>query len=156
LISLLLFVPAFAGEFHVKVIDPRSAAVAGAQVSVYRAGGSTPLQMRLTSGDGIATLNVESSGPLQVEVLAPGFAAARTDLTTSSSSVTVALKVAVANQTVIVTATRSLVSEDESATSVSVLTSEELETARPVEFGDALRFLPGAVVNVAGQRGGLG
>src|SRR5262249_11313265 len=147
---------AFAGEFQVKVVDPRSVPVAGAQVSVYRAGDSTPLQVRITAGDGIATLNVESADALQVEVLAAGFAAARADVTATASPVTVALKVAGANQTVVVTATRSLVSEEESATSVSVLTSGELETMQPVELSDGIRFLPGAVVNVAGQRGGLG
>src|SRR5262245_19466242 len=121
LISLVLFVPAFAGEFQIKVVDPRSAPVAGAQVSVYHAADSMPLQVRITSGDGIATLNVESADALQVEVLAAGFAAARADVTATASPVTVALKVAGANQTVVVTATRSLVSEEESATSVSVL-----------------------------------
>ena len=52
-ISFLLFVPAaFAGEFQIKVIDPHSAAVAGAQVFVYRAEDSAPAQVRSTSGEG--------------------------------------------------------------------------------------------------------
>jgi vitamin B12 transporter len=155
-VSLLLSVPAFAGELHVKVIDPRSVSVAGAQVSLYRAAESAPLQVRTTSGEGLATFNVDTSAPLSVEVLAPGFAAARADVQASSSTATVALQVASASEIVIVTATRSPAPEQETASSVSLLTGEQITTMQPVAFADALRFLPGAVVNVAGQRGGLG
>ena len=156
-ISFLLFVPAaFAGEFQIKVIDPHSAAVAGAQVFVYRAEDSAPAQVRSTSGEGIAILNVESAKPLRVEVLAPGFAVGRADVPPSSSVVTVSLSVANASETVVVTATRTLVPEGETASSISLLTSDDLNTMQPGSFGDALRFLPGAVMNVAGQRGGLG
>ena len=68
-ISFLLFVPAaFAGEFQIKVIDPHSAAVAGAQVFVYRAEDSAPAQVRSTSGEGIAVFNVESAKALRAEL----------------------------------------------------------------------------------------
>ncbi len=154
--SLLLFVPAFAGELHVKVVDPHSASVAGAQVSLYRAGESAPLQVRTTSGEGLATFNVDTSAPLSVEVLAPGFAVARTEVQAVSSMATVALQLASASEIVIVTATRSPAPEQETASSVSLLTGDEITTMQPVAFADTLRFLPGAVVNVAGQRGGLG
>ena len=156
-VFFLLFVPAaFAGELHIKVVDPRSAPVAGAQVSVYRAGESAPLQVRTSSGEGLATFAVESSTPLRVEVLAPGFAAARTEVQPSLSAVTVALQLATASETVIVTATRTPTPEEETASSVSLLSGDQITTMQPVSFADALRFLPGAVVNVAGQRGGLG
>jgi vitamin B12 transporter len=155
-IPLLLSVPAFAGELHVKVVDPRSASVAGAQVSLYRSGESAPLQVRTTSGEGLATFNVDTSAPLSVVVLAPGFGVARTDVQSSSSTAIVALQIASASEIVIVTATRSPAPEQETASSVSLLTGDEITTMQPVSFSDALRFLPGAVVNVAGQRGGLG
>ncbi len=154
---LLLFVPAaLAGELHIKVVDPHSAAVAGAQVSVYPAGASAPLQVRTSSGEGVATFDVDSSAPLRVEVLAPGFAVARATVEPSASSVTVALQLAAASETVIVTATRTPVPQQDTASSVSLLTGDEITAMQPSSFGDALRFLPGAVVNVAGQRGGLG
>jgi outer membrane cobalamin receptor len=155
-VSFLLVVPACAGELHVKVVDPHSASVAGAQVSLYRAGESAPLHVRTTSGEGLATFNVDTSAPLSVEVLAPGFAAARKDVPASSYTATVALQVASASEIVIVTATRSPTPEQETASSVSLLTGEQIIIMQPVAFADALRFLPGAVVNVAGQRGGLG
>jgi outer membrane cobalamin receptor len=156
-IFFLLSVPAvLAGELQIKVLDPHSAAVAGAHVSVYRPGESAPLQVRISSGDGIATFNLENSTPLSVEVLAPGFAVAQAEVQPSSSAATVKLQVASASETVVVTATRTPAPAQETASSVSLLSSDELTTMQPVSFGDALRFLPGAVVNVAGQRGGLG
>jgi vitamin B12 transporter len=157
LIFLLLFVPAaLAGELHVKVVDPHFAAVAGAQVAVYRAAESSPLQVRTSSGEGVASFDLDTSGSLRVEVLAPGFAAARADLAPSASTATVALQVAPASETVVVTATRTPAPEQDTASSVTLLSGDEITTMQPASFGDALRFLPGAVVNVSGQRGGLG
>jgi outer membrane cobalamin receptor len=151
----LLSVSAIAGELHIKVVDPHSAAVAGAQVSLYRAGQSAPLQVRTTAGDGIATFSVDSSALLRVEALAPGFAATRADLESASSTVTVSLQVAGASETVIVTATRTPTPVEDTAASVSFLSGEQITAMEPVSFSDALRFLPGAVVNANGQRGGL-
>jgi len=147
----------FATEVRIKVVDPHSAAVAGAQVSLYRAGEATPLQVRSTSGDGEAVFHLDNDRPLRVQVLAPGFAEGWADVEKSSSSpIQVQLHLATASETVVVTATRTLVPEWETASSVSLLSGAEIETMQPASFADALRFLPGAVVNVAGQRGGLG
>ena len=44
---------------------------------------------------------------------------------------------------------------EESGADVSTLENGQLETMQPVAANDAVRFLPGAVVNTAGQRGGL-
>ncbi len=164
----LLFLPAaFAADvhikdLHIKVVDPHSAAVAGAQVSLYRAGEAMPLQVRSTSGDGEAVFHLdvshlEGDRPMRVQVLAPGFAEGRLDVEKSSSSpIVVQLHLATASETVVVTATRTPVPEQDTASSVSLLSGAEIETMQPASFVDALRFLPGAVVNVAGQRGGLG
>ena len=43
----------------------------------------------------------------------------------------------------------------ESGSSISTLENGQLETMQPIAADDAIRFLPGAVVNSAGQRGGL-
>jgi vitamin B12 transporter len=148
---------ALAADLRVKVVDPHSAAVAGAQVSIYRQGGSVPVQVRNTSGDGEAVFRWDSATGLRAQVLAPGFAAAWADVDPSSSSpVLVKLQVAAASETVVVTATRTLAPEQETASSVTLLSGDTIETMQPASFADALRFLPGAVVNVAGQRGGLG
>jgi vitamin B12 transporter len=157
---LLFFVfasAAFAADVRVKVVDPHSAPVAGAQVLVYRQGESVPVQVRSTSGDGEVVFRVDGATGLHAQVLAPGFAAAWADVDPSSASpVLVKLQVATASETVVVTATRTLAPEQETASSVTLLSGATIETMQPASFADALRFLPGAVVNVAGQRGGLG
>ena len=107
---LLLFFSAsaaFAADLRVRVVDPHSAAVAGAQVAIYRQGESVPLQVRSTLGDGEAVFPVGNGAALRAQVLAPGFAAAWVDVDPSSSSaVQVKLQVAAASETVVVIATR--------------------------------------------------
>jgi outer membrane cobalamin receptor len=44
---------------------------------------------------------------------------------------------------------------EESGASISTLENAQLETMNPIAADDAIRFLPGAVVNTAGQRGGI-
>ncbi|MGA7889273.1 MAG: TonB-dependent receptor [Candidatus Sulfotelmatobacter sp.] len=156
--SLLLFVllaAASAADLKVKVIDPQSAAVAGAQVSLFSKSTDTPLKTATSSAEGIATFNELPNGSYQIQVLAPGFAAQTKDVTANSDVITIQLHVATASETVVVTATRTLVPAGESGASVSTLENAQLEAMRPTAADDAVRYLPGAVVNTAGQRGGL-
>jgi outer membrane cobalamin receptor len=150
-------ISAAAVDLHIKVVDPHSAAVAAAQVSIYRQGEAKPLQVRSTSGEGEAIFHLDDATGLRAQVLAPGFAMAWSELENSSSSPTlIKLQIAAASETVVVTATRTPAPEQETASSVSLLSGDAIETMQPTSGADALRFLPGAVVNVAGQRGGLG
>jgi len=55
----------------------------------------------------------------------------------------------------VVTATRTPALAEETGSNISTLESGQLETMQPTAADDAVRFLPGAVVNTAGQRGGL-
>ena len=156
-VFLLLCVPAFAADLHVKVVDPHDAAVAGAQVAIYRSSESIPLSVGITSGEGEALFRVDSRIALRLHVLAPGFAAAWVEVEPSSTApIVVKLHLAMASETVVVTATRAPAPEQETATSISLLNGNEITAMQPASFADALRFVPGAVVNVAGQRGGLG
>ena len=155
----LLAATAFAADLHVKVVDPHSAAVAAAQVAVYQASESTPLQVRTTAGDGEVIFHFEGQAPLRIQVLAPGFAETWADTQSAAketSNTVVHLQLARASETVVVTATRTPVPQEDTAASVSLLSSDQIETMHPVSTADLLRFVPGAVVNVAGQRGGLG
>src|ERR1700704_5528035 len=98
-------------DLHIKVVDPNSAAVAGAQVSIYRQGETSPLQVRSTSGEGEALFHLDNATGLRAQVLAPGFAVAWSDVESASSSATlikfqIALQIAAASETVIVSATR--------------------------------------------------
>jgi vitamin B12 transporter len=156
--SFLLFVAlasASAAELKVKVIDPQSAAVSGAQVSIFSKGAETPLKIATSSAEGTATFNELPPGNYQIQVLAPGFAAQAEDVPAHADVVTLQLHLAPAWETVVVSATRTPAPAEETGASISTLESPQLETMQPLAANDAVRFLPGAVVNTAGQRGGL-
>ena len=156
--SFLLFVllaAASAADLKVKVVDPQSAAVSGAQVSLFSKGTDAPVKIVTSSTEGIATFNELSSGSYHVQVLAPGFAAQTEDISARPDVVTIHLHLATASETVVVTATRTPLQAGETGADVATLEDGQLETMHPVASDDVLRFLPGAVVNTAGQRGGL-
>jgi outer membrane cobalamin receptor len=145
---------AFGAELKIKVIDPQSAAVAGAQVSLMSPGQDKVLATERTSAEGVAVLRTTEAGPYRVQVLAPGFAA-ETAAVSTETELTVNLHLATASETVVVSATRSPVIEQAAGADVDSLNGEQLTTMQPIAADDTLRFLPGAVVNTAGQRGGL-
>ena len=163
--SFLLFVSlaaASAADLKVKVIDPQSAAIAGAQVSLSSACRNTSHEVATSSAEGLAILTGLAVGDspsgncqLHISVLAAGFAAHTVDVSTHSDVITIQLHLAVASETVVVTATRTPALAEETGASISTLGSRQLETTQPVAADDAVRFLPGAVVNTAGQRGGI-
>jgi outer membrane cobalamin receptor len=145
---------AFAADLKVKVVDPHGAAVAGAQVSLVRGADGRILASQITSAEGFAVLGEPGAGTYRVQVLAPGFAAETVEVP-SQSELAVNLRLATASETVVVTATRTPVAGEASGSDVDVLGGTQLTTMRPTMASDAVRFLPGAVVNDAGQRGGL-
>jgi outer membrane cobalamin receptor len=151
---LLFSGAALAADLKIKVIDPQSAAVAGAQVVLLRDGSTTPVAIATTSGEGIASFHVAETDDFQVRVLAPGFAAATQSLA-GNESFTVALRVAVPPETVVVSATRTPAESDATGSAIESLNSAQLQTMQPVAASDAIRFLPGAIVATAGQRGGI-
>ena len=65
------------------------------------------------------------------------------------------LRLATASETVVVSATRTPVVGEAAGADVDSLSGAQLTTMQPVAANDAMRFLPGAVVNTAGQHGGL-
>ena len=73
---------AFAADLKIKVVDPQSAAVSGAEVSLIpeKSGGS--LQVAPTAGDGSVLFAGIADGEYQIQVLAPGFAPQTTRVTT--------------------------------------------------------------------------
>ena len=154
LLSLILSAVASAAELKIKVVDPQAAVVAGAQVSLLHAKGTTVLATQSTSAEGVATLRTADGGPYQLRVLAPGFAAETIEVS-SQRELTVGLRLATASETVVVSATRTPVPGEAAGADVATLASAQLIGMQPATGSDAVRFLPGAVVNAAGQRGGL-
>ena len=153
---LLLSVSASADVkvIKVKVLDPQSAAVAGAQVSLLRAGQSTVLAIQTTGPEGETTFHLESADGYRIRVLAPGFAEETIDVG-SRAEIPVNLRLAIASETLVVSATRTLVPGEAAGADVDSLSGAQLTTMQPIAAADALRFLPGAVADDSGQRGGV-
>ncbi len=150
-VSGFLSAAAAAADIKVKVVDQQGAVVAGAAVSLVASGGRI-LATQTTSAEGAATLTGAGGG--QIRVLAAGFAAETVDVK-QKTEITVTLRLVTASETVVVSATRTPVAAEAAGADVDTLSGEQLTTMQPVAADDAVRFLPGAVVNTAGQRGGL-
>ncbi|HET9409106.1 MAG TPA: TonB-dependent receptor [Candidatus Sulfotelmatobacter sp.] len=146
---------AFASDIKIKVLDPQGIAVAGAQVTLLPSGSSVPVQVSTSGADGTVSFREPPAGEYQAQVLGPGFAPAQEDFAVPHSEIiTIQLRLATATQTVVVTATGTPVAGEDAGAVVETLNGPQLQTMNPVATDDAVRFLPGAVVNTAGQRGG--
>ncbi len=155
LLLLLAVGNCLAADLTVQVTDPRSAPVAGARVELYPSSGTKPITIQNTAGDGSARFANLAEGEYRLETLAPGFARATTGVRLPQGiAVKVALAVAGPSETVVVSATRTPVPVGESGSRVALLDETQLETMQPITVSDALRFMPGNVVNQAGQFGG--
>src|SRR5450432_696549 len=153
---LFLLAAASASELKVKVVDPQSAVVSGARVELSQKDNAAALAVGITSAEGVAVFKNAPSNPSQLTVLAPGFAPETSDLPSAPSGmITVQLRLASAAETVVVTATRTPIPSQDSGANVTTISSEQLDVMNPVAANDLMRFLPGAIVNTAGQRGGL-
>lgn len=154
-VALVFSLAAGAADLKIKVVDPQSAAVAGVQVSLLRAHEGKVLATQTSSAEGIAVFHLPAAGPYQIEVLAPGFAAETSEVPAGAETLTVTLRLAPASETVVVSATRTPVVGEAAGAEVDSLSGAQLTTMQPTAANDAVRFLPGAVVNTAGQHGGL-
>jgi outer membrane cobalamin receptor len=148
-------VAAASAEIKIKVVDPQDAVVTGAEVQLLKLGKAVPAAVQSTSAEGLVIFRVEASSSYRVQVLAPGFAPETVDLSPTADVITIKLRLATAAETVVVTATRTPVPSQAAGADVDALSSQQLEAMQPVAADDAMRFLPGAVVNTAGQRGGI-
>src|ERR1700675_1647633 len=142
-------------EIKIRVVDPQDAAVAGAQVLLLAPGRSAPAFVQTTSAEGLAFFRDAAPHSYRIQVLAPGFAAETVDIPSNAEATTIKLRLATAAETVVVTATRTPVPSQDAGADVAALNRDQLQIMNPVAADDAIRFLPGAVVNTSGQRGGL-
>ncbi|MBZ5666319.1 MAG: TonB-dependent receptor [Acidobacteriia bacterium] len=153
--SLFFLLTIASAEIKIRVVDPQDATVAGAQVQLLQAGKAALVAVQNTSAEGLVIFRTEASSSYRVQVLAPGFAATTVDLSPAGETTTIKLRVATAAETVVVTATRTPVPSQVAGADVETLGSGQLEVMQSVAANDTMRFLSGAVVNTAGQRGGL-
>src|SRR5258708_12449269 len=110
-------------EIKIKVVDPQDAAVAGAQVQLLQVGKPAPAAVLSTSAEGTVFFREPPSSAYRVIVLAPGFAPEATDLSATSATVTIKLRVATPPETVVVTPPRPPTPHQEPATTIPLLTS---------------------------------
>jgi outer membrane cobalamin receptor len=101
----------------------------------------------------VATLQTGASA-CGAKIYAPGFAVEHVSCVDKPPA-EIQLRVAPANEQVQVTATRSELPGEESGTVPVTIEQPQLELMRPSSLGEAIRFLPSAVVNNQGRRGGL-
>ena len=154
LLVVSLSLAAAAADLKVKVVDPQSAAVGGAQVLLIDEHEGTVLGTGTTSADGTAIFRMPEAGAYQIQVLAPGFAAETVEVS-SRTEISVRLRLATASETVVVSGTRTPVAGEAAGADIDSLSAAQLTSIQPTTASDAIRFLPGAIVNDAGQRGGL-
>ncbi|MBV9436183.1 MAG: TonB-dependent receptor [Acidobacteria bacterium] len=147
---------ATATDFTVHVSDATGSAVAGASVRIYRLSNNANVGSANTSAAGTAVFPILQPGPWRVQVLAPGFAEKIVETgEQSNADLNVQLKVAVRNETVVVTATETPLPADETGAPVETVDRGTLLNRQPVDAADAIRYLAGAVINTDGRRGGL-
>ncbi|MGC2450222.1 MAG: TonB-dependent receptor [Candidatus Sulfotelmatobacter sp.] len=157
LLWLCLSSAAFSRDFDLQVVDPQSAAVPRAQVSLVRKDGKV-VATQFTNAQGIVWFHVGDLTDLKVQVLAPGFARELVPVTNGEKMVSdfvIQLHLATAAETVVVSGTRTPVPGEAAGADIDTLNGSQITAMQPVAAADALRFLPGAIVNAAGQRGGL-
>lgn len=157
-IAVLLFASLSTFSQTITVYDPESRPVPGARVELWghTIDGIPPLYwVRTTDSQG--KVRVERPFPFRgsVAVLAPGFAPATERVTDKTKDLAIALTLASASETVIVTANDTPLPIQDGASPGGLLTEPQLTAMQPVNAAEALRFMPGAVVNAAGRRGSL-
>lgn len=151
--TLLLASSVLLAQVRVTVVDPQGAVVSGARVALVDPVTSRPVATQTTAGDGTATFGVPAA-TYTVDVLAAGFAPVHETGPVGQHPLVVKLKPASLPQSVVVSATAAPVAEQQAGVPNVALDRAALTDLQPTSAAEALRFLPGALVNTAGQRGG--
>src|ERR1019366_875441 len=155
-VTLLCSTAALASDFRVLVESPSRERVSGVQVRLFRISDNAGVGVQTTAGDGTATFPHLADGQYRLVVLAPGFAEQSQQISIpATTTLIIELKLATTPQTVVVSATATPATAEQTGTSVGVLTGEQLNAINPVSAPDALLYIPGAVVSSTGRRGNL-
>ncbi len=142
----------WAQSLKITVLDPDHRTLRNARVEILRAGSSKIAAAATTSPDGIAAFPSLPSADYDLRVIADGFAPALVHHAAGDN--TVQMRIAVQPENVVVTAAATPLVADQTAAPTETLDAQQLINLQPVSLNEALRYLPGAVLSTAGQRGG--
>jgi vitamin B12 transporter len=144
----------FAADLKLIVQSPSGERVSGVQVTLYRSSDNAGVGILTTTGDGAVAFSNLADGAYQVVVLAPGFAAQSLQVALPQTEpLVVQLKLTTTPQTVVVSATATPNTVNQTSVSLDLLNSAQLTLLNPPAAGDALSYIPGAIVNTSGRRG---
>jgi vitamin B12 transporter len=143
-----------AADLKLIVQSPSGDRVSGVQVALYRGTDNAGVGVLTTSGDGSVAFSNLVDGPYRAEVLAPGFAAQSVPVSVPQPDpLTVQLRLATTPQTVVVSATATPNTVNQTGVSLDLLNREQLTLLNPPAAADALSYIPGAIINTSGRRG---
>ena len=146
-----------ATDIHGRVTDERNASVAEAEVSLQSRSGAQ--LVAVTDNNGAYTFKGLGTGDYVVEVKGKGFAVFTSKplhLTRGQSLANdIQLTVQAVNASVVVTATGTAQTIDETSKAVSVLSDQVIESKRELTLSESVRGLPGVRVQQQGSFGSL-
>ena len=144
----------FAADLQLVVQSPSGERVSGVQVTLYRSSDNAGVGILTTTGDGAVAFSNLADGAYQAVVLAPGFAAQSLQVAIPQTEpLVVQLKLTTTPQTVVVSATATPNTVNQTSVSLDLLNSDQLTLLNPPAAADALSYIPGAIVNTSGRRG---
>jgi outer membrane cobalamin receptor len=156
LFSLFLSQPALAGEVRGRIVDPDGRGVPGADVLLTI--GASVHARAISDAEGRFVLSGPDRGDAVLRVALAGFRAEPLPVATGPSPRdvgTIALAISAVSEAVVVSAAQVEVPLSSTASSVTVLTGEELEGRQIESVADALRLVPGLNVVASGGRGAV-
>ena len=147
---------ASAGPITGAVVDPDRRPVANAAVIVVNNGAI--VARGATDAAGRFTLNAPDDGAYDVRVVVDGFRAEPRRVAGAPAARdlgSIALQVSAVSESLVVSAAQVEIPLSTAATSVTVITREDLESHQIERVADALRFVPGLTVTATGARGAV-
>ncbi len=151
---LCIFPGALWGAIHGTVQDATGAVVPRARIYLLKA----PLAAQTAIADSTGAFRFRDAGSGRCTILAasPGLAGDRVEIPCDRADpLVLTLRPAAITETIVVEAERTELPAAAVASSVSVLTAEDLAAMPGLQLLDALRYLPGVEVNQTGRRGGV-
>ncbi len=144
----------FAANLQLIVQSPSGERVSGVQVTLYRSADNVGVGILTTTGDGVVSFSNLTDGDYQAVILAPGFAEQSLHVAVPRTEpAVVKLNLATTPQTVVVSATATPSTANDTAVSLDFLNNDQLTLLNPPAAADAITYIPGAIVNTSGRRG---